>query len=256
MQLLDLGQGFWNIRGSFRIGGLLDIGTQASLLRLASGGFAFLDSLTLDQPTLDAVQALTDGGRQVEAILNLHPFHTVHVEAMHAAFPQASLYGTVRHQQRFPGLPWAPERTESPELHARFAADLAFSVPQGVDFVPRNPNLHFSSVLAFHRASGSLHVDDTLVYARLPGPLRRLGSGDRLGFHPTLGQVLEKRAGAAADFRSWAQELIRDWADARQLCAAHTHALINAGDPPLMQRVTRALARVERVLARHERRYG
>lgn len=256
MHMLDLGQGFWNIRGSFRIGGVLDIGTQASLIRLASGGFAFLDSLTLDPPTLDAVRALTDGGSQVEAILNLHPFHTVHVEAMHAAFPQARLYGTVRHQQRFPALPWAPERTESPELHERFSADLDFSVPRGVDFVPRNPNLHFSSVLAFHRASASLHVDDTLIYARLPGPLRRLGSGDRLAFHPTLAQVLEKRSGAAADFRAWAEQLIHDWADARRLCAAHTHALIDAGDPPLMQRVARALARVERLLARHQRRHG
>ena len=40
----DLGLGFWNIRGSFRLGGLLDIGTQCSLVQLNSGKFIFLDS--------------------------------------------------------------------------------------------------------------------------------------------------------------------------------------------------------------------
>ena len=37
MRILKLSADFWNIRGSFKLGGLLDIGTQASLLRLASG---------------------------------------------------------------------------------------------------------------------------------------------------------------------------------------------------------------------------
>ena len=35
---------FLNIRGSFKVGGLLDIGTQCSLVRRANGRFVFLDS--------------------------------------------------------------------------------------------------------------------------------------------------------------------------------------------------------------------
>lgn len=43
----DLGAGFWNIRGTFRIGGVLNIGTQCSLIKLDSGRFIFLDSYKL-----------------------------------------------------------------------------------------------------------------------------------------------------------------------------------------------------------------
>lgn len=30
----DLGSGFWNIRGEFRLGGVINIGTQCSLVQL------------------------------------------------------------------------------------------------------------------------------------------------------------------------------------------------------------------------------
>ena len=39
---IDLGNGFWSVRGSFRIGGFFDVGTQCSLVRLANGNFVFL----------------------------------------------------------------------------------------------------------------------------------------------------------------------------------------------------------------------
>ena len=254
MRLIQIAEDFWNIRGSFRIGGLLDIGTQASLLRCADGRFVFLDSLSLAPDIMQQVEALTDGGKALAAVINLHPFHTVHVRAMHAAFPASRHYGTQRHLDKFPDLPWAPQTSESAEAQAEFSAALDFSVPAGVDFIPANPNLHFSSVLAYHRSSGTLHVDDTLIYARLPGPLKHLGS--RLAFHPTLARTLEKRAGAAADFRQWAKDLIEGWQDAKTLCAAHTHAWDGHNAAPLMQRVAKALDSVEKTLRRHERRYG
>ena len=85
------------LRGSLRLGGIVDIGTQCALVRLASGNFVFLDSYPLTDAIRAQVDALTDGGTKVEAILNLHPFHTLHCEWMHSAFPQAKLYGTARH---------------------------------------------------------------------------------------------------------------------------------------------------------------
>ena len=106
-QILQVSEDFWNIRGSFRIGGVIDVGTQASLIRLASGRFVFLDAYTLRGSVRREVEALTGDGRDVEAILNLHPFHTVHVRRMHQWYPQARLYGTARHRSRFPELPWS-----------------------------------------------------------------------------------------------------------------------------------------------------
>lgn len=253
-----IADGFWNLRGSFRIAGLVDIGTHISLVRRATGKFVFLDSYTLSERQFEELEAITGGAAKVEAILNLHPFHTVHVRDMHQRFPKARLYGTVRHLDRFPELPWQKLRTEQPKLHAKYAADLEFSVPRGVDFVSADQNVHFSSVLALHKASGTIHVDDTLMYIQLPLPLRLLGKPDLLSFHPTLSRALEKRAGAAADFRSWAEELIERWGQAQNLCAAHTAALKAAENPgdALHKRLRKALTRVAGTLRSHQRKYG
>lgn len=255
---LQLADDFWNIRGSFKIGGLIDIGTQSSLVRRANGRFVFLDAYSLPDPVEREVNALTNGGKDIEAILNLHPFHTVHVRKVHAQYPHAKLYGTARHLSRFPELPWESARTEDPELHAMFAEDFDFSVPRGVDFVSANENVHFSSVLVLHRASKTLHVDDTLTYIRLPKAIRRLGPKDTVRFHPTLAKALEKRRGAARDFCTWATELAESWRDAENLCAAHTATLTarkNQG-ASIHARLLNALDKVSGALKMHERKYG
>lgn len=248
--VVPVADGFWNIRGSFKtFRGLLDIGTQASLVRRPSGRFVLLDSYTLAGAVLDEVNALTDGGRAVEAVLNLHPFHTIHVKATAARFPHATLHGTGRHHTRYPQLPWHPVKTEDPELAGLFE-DFTFSVPAGVDFVPADEKLHFASVLAFHTASRTLHVDDTLMHSRIP-----FMSG--VAFHPTLKSVLQARPGAVAEFRAWADDLIRRCADVDHLCAAHTRPLLASdGGPPIAERVRGALAKVERVLAAHQAKHG
>jgi hypothetical protein len=256
--IIHVADDFWNIRGSFKIGGVVDIGTQASLVRRGNGKFVFLDSYTLSGEVEREVLELTNGGQDVEAILNVHPFHTVFARKMHERFPHAKLYGTARHISRFSELPWEALRTEDAELHAMFADDFEFSVPRGVDLISANENVHFSSVLVLHRASKTIHVDDTLMYVRLPRLMRVVGLPDAMSFHPTLAKALEKRAGAAKDFRDWAEELTERWRDAENLCAAHTAALTarkNQG-PSIHARLVKALGKVERTLAAHERKYG
>ena len=256
-RIIQISDRFWNIRGSFKIG-IIEAGTQASLVRRANGKLVLLDSYTLSGAVEREVAALSNDGRDLEAILNLHPFHTIHVRRVHERFPDAKLYGTARHHAKAPELPWEPERTEDPSLHAMFADDFDFSVPRGVDFISKNENVHFSSVLAFHRASQTIHVDDTLIYTRLPKPARLLGRQDLTMFHPTLAKALERRAGASADFRAWAEELATAWRDAENLCAAHTGALTaerNRGDS-IAARIRKALAKVEPKLRAHERKYG
>lgn len=247
-RMVPIADGFWNIRGSFKLLGMLDLGTHSSLVRLGSGRFVLLDSYTLDGNIADEVLARTDGGKLIDAVLNLHPFHTVHVKAVAERFPQARLYGTERHHAKFPQLDWAPERTESPECAALFSDDFDFMVPQGVDFVPSNSNLHFASVLAFHRASRTLHVDDTLNF--LPFPM-----GDRLGFHPTLGQVLERRPGAASDFEEWAESLIERSKTVDRVCTAHARLAGAKRLGPTHVQVSKALERVQGTLRKHAQKY-
>ncbi|OAN85223.1 hypothetical protein A8B77_11125 [Erythrobacter sp. EhN03] len=254
-RLLDLGNGFWTVRGSLRIGGVFDVGTQCSLVRLANGNFVFLDSYTLTDAIRAEVDALTDGGARVEAIINVHPFHTLHCEWMHRAFPQAKLYGTARHLEHLPDLPWESLRCEDDGLAQRYADDFAFSVPRGVVLVSDDESVHFSSVLMLHRASGTLHVDDTFVYLRKGFPLNLLPFTGRLGFHPTLAKALEPRAGAADAFRDWAIGLGVDWADTRRIAAAH-NAVLELDAKQLPDLIGAALGRVKPVLDAHRGQYG
>jgi len=256
--ILEIADGFWNIRGSFKVGGLVDVGTHVSLVRRRSGGFVFLDSYTLEDDVERRARDLTHDGRDIEAIINVHPFHTVHVRHMHERFPSAKLYGTARHVSKFPELPWEPVRTEDPDLLEVFGEDFDFSVPRGVDFISRNENVHFSSVLVLHRATRTIHVDDTLMYLRLPKLARAFGYEDILRFHPTLSQALERRSGASGDFRRWAEELAERWRAAENLCAAHTAVLTaerNRG-PSIHARILHALESAERTLDSHEQKYG
>ena len=254
---IEVGDGFWNLPGSFKIGGVLDIKTHASLVRLSNGDFLFLDAYTLDDESKREADALI-GGAEVRGILNLHPFHTIHVQRMHAQYPGATLYGTARHLEKFPDLPWAAERAEDAALHEQLREDLEFSIPDGVDFISANENVHFSSVLAYHRPSRTIHSDDTLMYLRMGPPFGWLGFGDSVRFHMTLGQALERRAGAAADFRNWAQGLQSRWSDAQNLCTAHLDNLLAAENqgPGIAERIDGALQGVGKVLTRHERKFG
>ena len=255
---IHVAEGFWNVRGSFKIGGVLDVGTQASLVRRKNGKFIFLDAYTVTAGVKKEIGELTRDGAEVEVILNVHPFHTVHVKKAHRQYPGAKLYGTARHRSHFPELPWESFRTEDPALHELYAEDLEFSVPRGVDFISKNENVHFSSVLVLHRSSKTIHVDDTLMYFRLPRLLRVLGQTDTMSFHPTLAKALERRKGAARGFREWAETLLERWSDAENLCAAHNGALIakrNQG-ASVAVRMRSALDRADRTLAAHERKYG
>lgn len=246
--IVNVAEGFWNIRGSFSIG-ILPIGTHASLVRMDDGRFVLLDSYTLSDELLQQVYDLTNQGRDVDAILNLHPFHTLHVEKAHQQFPEARLFGTERHVAKAPSLPWQELRTEDPRLHEAFADGLEFTVPRGVDFIPKNESLHFASVLAYHTASKTLHVDDTFNFVKLP-----LFGGTGVRFHPTLKQVLQQRPNAAAEFRAWANETAERWSDARNLCAAHNAPLLD--DEQISAKMTAALGRVERILDTHARNHG
>ena len=256
-QVLQVAEGFWNIRGDFRIGGVVNIGTHASLVRRRNGRFLLLDAYTLQGEVKAEIDALTNNGEDIEAVIQLHPFHTVHVPWAHQQFPQARHYGTRRHVERFTDLPWEKALSESDECAALFADDLQFSVPTGVDFISKNENLHFSSVLAYHPESRTIHVDDTLMVLQLPGPVGRLQTPG-VAFHLTLAKTLERRAGAAADFRDWATGLADQWADAEHLCAAHTGALVSKGGQQhdIAGLICKALKKAERTLQAHEKKFG
>lgn len=253
--VIDCGDGFWSIRGDFKIGGMVNVGTQCALVRRTDGSFLFLDSYTLPDRTMAEVERITGGRQTVSAIINLHPFHTLHCEWMREAFPAATLYGTRRHHSKWPALPWATEQCESGALAPIFGGTFDFSLPRGVALVCADETVHFSSVLAYHRASRTIYVDDTLSYLSAPFPLSLLPITGRLDFHMTLAKALEPRAAAADEFRDWAIEIGTDWADAARVATAHNTLLaIKPGSFPEL--IGAALGRVAPVLDAHRRKHG
>lgn len=237
-KIIDLGAGFWNIRGTFRLGGVLNIGTQCSLVKLASGRFVFLDSYTLTDDVRAQVMVLTNNGQDVEAVLNLHPFHTVHCAQMAKDFPQATFYGSSRHHKKVPEVQWADDLVESDAVAERYP-ELKFSLSQGVHYIAPNEMIHAGSLLAFHPASKSLHVDDTfmspptkLLEAVLP----------ELLLHPTTKKALKNEPNAGKEYCDWASNLANDWRDVRNFCAAHSY-LVKFKDGEFEKALLKAIAK-------------
>lgn len=243
--IINLGQGFWNIRGALRIGGLIDVGTHCSLVQLAKDRFIFLDSYELSGAVREQVMALTCQGQAVEAILNLHPFHTLHCEAMARDFPQATLYGSLRHQQKLPQLPWSPDRVESAAVVARYP-ELEFSLTQGLDYISAKPGVHAGSLLAYHPASKSLHVDDTFAAPPQGGLLEKFLP--EIFISPATRWALKPEANAAETYCEWVQQLADQWQDTQNFCAAHSDLVrFKAGEfkPALLTALERARPKLQ-----------
>lgn len=243
------------MRGDFKIAHAFNIGTHMSLVRRASGRFVLIDAYEPDGGDRDELLALTGNGDLIEAVLNVHPFHTVHCKFVHEALPHARLIGTRRHHRQMPHLGWDPALIEDRATQDQFADLFDFSIPAGVDFIPEDESVHVSSVLVRHRESRIVHVDDTLMYLDLPGLIEKLVPGPKLRFHPKLGEGLEKRPGAADDYVRWAQDLARDWSDTRIVCAAHK-GIVHLTDQTFAQAIAEALDQAGDTLADHRKRYS
>ncbi|MGP4713049.1 MULTISPECIES: hypothetical protein [unclassified Psychrobacter] len=244
-KIIDLGAGFWNIRGSFRIGGVLNIGTQCSLIKLESGRFIFLDSYTLTEEVREQVMALTNKGADVEAVLNLHPFHTIHCERMAKDFPQAIFYGSSRHSKQVPEINWSEDLVESDAVAQRYP-ELKFSMPRGIDYISANEMIHAGSLLAYHPASQSLHVDDTFM-----SPPHKLLEGilPELMLHPTTKKALKDEPDAGKQFCDWATDIAHEWRDVSNFCAAHSNLIkfeVGGFEKALLKAVSKARPKLEK----------
>lgn len=224
-KIINLGNGFYNIRGNFRIGGVLNIGTQCSLIKLDDNRFVFIDSYSLTGDIKDQVMTITNNGEYVEAILNVHPFHTVHCEQMAHDFPNATLYGSTRHQHKLPQLNWAKDTVESQAVANRYS-ELEFSVPDGIYYIHPNEKIHVGSLLVYHPASQALHVDDTFNtlphFDTIESVLEKIDySPSKLFLNPLTKFALTPEANAGKAFCDWAENLANTWQNTRYLCAAH-----------------------------------
>lgn len=250
-----LADNFWNIRGVFRVVGVLDIGTHMSVVKRDNGRFVLIDGCELDDAQRDELLALTGNGEKVDAVMHVHPFHTLHVEATHKLFPSAKLYGTARHRQQAPSLPWADAPVEDWGDEHPLADLFNLSVPEGVDFVSADERVHVASVLVRHRQSGIVHVDDTFNVMAATGKIGKLLPQSSLRMHPMLSRALKQEAGAADAYTGWARWLASAWSKTSVVCAAHS-AVRELPPGGFKKEVEDALHKVADVLDRHRKRFG
>lgn len=251
----QLAENFWNLRGRHKVAGVLDVGTQMSLARRRNGRFLLLDSYNPQGDDREQLLTLTNGGKDIDAIINVHPFHTLHCRALSEILPSARLIGTQRHRHQLPELDWQQGNIENSSAQQEFLEDLEFAMPAGVDLVTSDDNVHAGSVLVRDRASSIVHVDDTLNVLAAPAPLRRLLPESRLRFHPLLGKALQQRPGAADNLEAWARDLARHWQTTRTVCAAHS-AVRQLPEGGWSGEVLHALDDIENTLTSHRKRWG
>nr|WP_321445967.1 hypothetical protein [uncultured Cohaesibacter sp.] len=222
--LEKLHQHFWCVRGSFKLGGLVNVGTQCALIERPSGSHLFLDSYTLQGDMRDEIMARTNNGRTVEAVLNVHPYHTIHCAQMAQDFPGATFYGSTRHREQVPEVEWADDLVESDAVATRFA-ELSFSLPRGIAYIHEKEHVHAGSLVVFHPESATLYVDDTFNVLPIPKLVRKMTGMRRLRLHPTLETALTGGPDAGAEFCGWLEEIAHNWATTKTLCAAHSGML-------------------------------
>lgn len=221
-EMYDLGAGFWSIRGSFIKNGIMDIGVQCALVKLSSGRFIFLDSYHLKDEVRQQVMALTNDGQDVEAVLNVHPFHTVYCAQMAKDFPQAIFYGSSRHPKQVPEVRWAEDLVESAAVAKRYP-ELQLSLPQGIYYISPDDSVHASSLLVYHAASQSVYVDDTF---EIPPSKLFNAAQPNLGLHPTTKKALTDEASAGKDYCDWAIALAHEWQNVHYFCGAHSGLVV------------------------------
>jgi len=204
-----VGPGFFHASDSFSISGL-DIGVQQNYIQLSSGRFLILDTINLTTQLTNEINAMTNNGALIEAVLGTHPFHTLFFPAFYQQYPNAKYYGTPRHLRDVKSVKWTgslwdcQNRVLWPEVRMR--------IPRGSEFVNPQPETsnHFSGIHVYHVPSGVLHVDDTIdiafgVYA----------------FHPSMVTVgLYHAPQAVIAFQGFVQGLISEW-NFTTICVAH-----------------------------------
>jgi len=221
----QLGDSFWNFRGSFKLAGKIQIGTHMSLIKLSTGRFVLVDTIPLHKDVKATLDELTVNGSLIEAVLATHPFHTLAFPKFYEAYPNLKYYGTPRHLRVLPQIPWAGELHKC-EMRDQFQPDIFMEIPAGAEFVDPRPAArnHFSCVWVYHPKSKTLHVDDTLMIGHNPGLLMRAIGGfehGKIQFHPSIkGPGLHPGPQSVTTFRQWLARINTDW-DIDTVCASH-----------------------------------
>ncbi|KAI8611343.1 hypothetical protein BC830DRAFT_1171970 [Chytriomyces sp. MP71] len=227
-KIVEVGPGCYNLRAPFKvIGGLVDVGTHMSLIRLSTGGYVALSTVELDTASKAELDVLTSNGELLEAVIATNPFHTMAFPSFYTAYPDAKYYGTPRHLKNIPQIPWSGDVSDR-VVRTFWSPDIELEIPEGAEFVAPVPESynHFSGIVAFHAASKTLICDDCFsvsakAQCRFTTPAGTPKEYNETSFHISLyGPALHKTPEAPKELYKWMLKIIHDW-DFENMATAH-----------------------------------
>lgn len=136
-ELYQIGPGFWNIRGRFKILKLIDIETQMSIVQLRNGKFLVIDTVEMNDRLRQEIDQLTNNGEKIEAVIATHPFHTLAFPAFYQLYPKPAYYGTPRHLRRLTDIPWKGNLDDC-EVRKKWEPDVEMRIPAGCSYSPHH----------------------------------------------------------------------------------------------------------------------
>lgn len=220
-----------------------------SFIRLSTGKFLVLDCIDLSNAAVkQEVDTLTENGSLIEAVLGVHPFHTLFFPAFQKLYPSAAYYGTPRHLRNFKDMTWNGCLGDDKTRELWEGEGVLMRIPAGAEFeFPPAEDVHFSSVVVFHAPSKTIHVDDTFQYFHGAGwLLRMLGKKDNLMEFWSLEKGLNHTTESPEQFREWVEHLVQEW-DFENMCAAHNNTKIGGAKELLQAALVKAQPEFDRL---------
>ncbi|KAJ3234845.1 hypothetical protein HDU78_005596 [Chytriomyces hyalinus] len=246
-KIVEVGSGCFNLRAPFKVlAGLVDVGTHMTFARLTSGTFVALSTVALDEQAKAEVDALTNNGELLEAVIATNPFHTLAFEAFYAQFPDAKYYGTPRHIRNIPVIPWSGSIADVAVQSFWKEEGLELEVTAGCEFdapMPESYN-HFSGVVAFHRESKTLICDDCFSASpkkqcRFTTPANTPKQYNEIAFHVSLyGPALYKTPDAPKELYDWLKKIISLW-PIENIATAHGGVQVGGAKRSLVEGVAK-----------------
>jgi len=78
-----------------------------SVVELPDNKYIVIDTVTLEPELKQSLDTLTDRGKNLVAVLCVHPLHSLSLNAFYHMYPNAKYYGCPRHLEKFKNIQWA-----------------------------------------------------------------------------------------------------------------------------------------------------
>lgn len=104
-----------------------------SLIQLRNGNFLVIDTVMISDQLKRELDDLTNNGTKIEAVLAVHPFHTLAYSDFHKMYPNVKYYGTPRHIRKLTEIKWTGQLDEidNRALLSKWAPEVELRIPAG-----------------------------------------------------------------------------------------------------------------------------